>query len=106
MPFLFDYYAKVTDNEIAINKFMGFGETVYPYDKVMELKLVKSQKNGKGEIIRRRYHEIVFDNGYVFSFDHSNYNLNWKKESEIMNFIAKKCCTEIQVIDPYPKRTL
>ncbi len=105
LPFLFDYYIGVRSNEIIVNEFFGFTKKIYPYDEVAEIKLIKSQKRKNGGISRKESHEIIFNDGYVLSFEGDNYNLSKDKESEIINFIAQKSGKGIQIIDPYPKRS-
>ena len=103
MPLCLDLYAKVNNSEITINTFYGFGEQKYPLDQINKLKYVKSQRDEKGYITRRKYHEIVFENGEIFTFDKGWHNMDKSEQAEVMKFISTHSNKEILIQDSYPK---
>jgi len=58
LPLHFNYYAKVADHQIIVNKFFEMKETVYPFDRIKELNQFAIQHNPNGQI-KILYHEIV-----------------------------------------------
>jgi len=97
-----DYYINVKTDEIIIDKYFGFSKTVYSVDNIKELKQIKSQ-NKNGRISRNKYHEIVFDDGYILSLDSDVFKVSWDEQLQIIKFIAKNRNIDINTIDPYPK---
>jgi len=94
---------KIGGDGIAIDRMTGFKETVYSFESIEKIVLVKSQKNKKGEVTERKYHEIHFVDGYVFTFDKSVCKPTWSKDIQAMNYIAEKKGDDIIIVDPYLK---
>jgi hypothetical protein len=103
LPLSFDWYVRITNDQIMVSRFWDLGETAYSFQDVAEVRLVKSQKTRLGEITRRTYHEIAFSDGYTLSFDKSWHNLNRKEEFEVVDFIARRSNKQVKLEDPYPK---
>ncbi len=104
LPLSFDWYMRITNDQIMMSRFWNFGETAYSFQDVAEVRSVKSQRSERGEITWRKYHEIAFNDGYTLSFDKSWHNLNRKEEFEVVDFVARRANKQIKLEDPYPKR--
>jgi hypothetical protein len=105
LPFSFDYYAKVRTNAIIVSKFTGFGETIYPYDTVSELKLIQGRQTKDGKF-QDPYYEIHFNDGYIWSFGRGLFGLSWSDQIDVINFISSKSGKDIQVANPDQSSTL
>lgn len=103
LPLSFDWYFRITDDQILVSRFWGFGEMAYSFQDVAEVRFVKSQKNERGAIRWRKYHEIAFTDGHILSFDKGWHNLSRKEEAEIAEFVAQESQKHVKLVDPYPK---
>jgi hypothetical protein len=100
---LLDSYVRVTESKIGVNSFFGVGEKEYAYDEVAHLRLVKSFKAPKGNIVRKPYFVIGFSDGAEYSFKRTQHETGLQEQKEIVHFISGRTKKDVQIDDPYPQ---
>lgn len=95
-------YIRVTDSSFISNDMLSFGERSHDFDEIHSIELTKSFKAPNGNIVRRSYYAIKFEDGYVYDFDNSMSEIDFEKQQEIISFITKGSSDLVKVVDPYP----
>jgi hypothetical protein len=63
-----NWYARFTEDEIAIKRLIGFGEEVHPYSQVEQMVLTSHKNQKEGEVAQENLH-IRFADGRTWSTD-------------------------------------
>ena len=95
-PLMLDSYVRITNEGFVVNRFFSLGEEKYPFSRINRIVRVKSFVRASGKIVKP-YHEIHFEDGYVWSFHDNAHDVNWVKEKEIISYLSKNITTKIEV---------
>lgn len=103
LPLAANYYVRLDDHALAFNRFWGFGEDVVALEKVVQVRRVTSFKAPIGNIVRKPYFEIVFDDHQPWSSkDWVLGDLRGVKLKTFVDHVLRMTGQTINTLDPFP----
>ncbi len=98
-----DSYIKVTKDSFIANPLLTLGVKEFRFEEIESIELTKSFKAPNGNIVRRSYYTIEFNNGYTYDLESTMSELDFKQQQEIVDYITKNSDVTIKINDPYPQ---
>ncbi len=97
-----DTYVQVTEKELRLNAFWGFGEQNYSWEDIQSVELVKSFQAPNGNIIRNPYYVIHFLDGTDYNFHQSLHDFSFDEQAQMVQFVLTHSRAPLVKTDPYP----
>ena len=104
LPLSLDHYVRVNDEGVTLSRFKGFGEKLYSYDQIRELRQVLSQKDEAGNITHQQYFEIQFDDNFILTFQHNVFNFGYDRQYDMVSYVSDQSSVKVITVDPYPEK--
>ncbi len=98
----FDTYARVTERSFVVNAFLGIGEKSYRFNQLVELELIESFEAPNGDIVRRPYYVVSFDDGEAYDFRKSPLELDLEQQRRLVLFLSDASGLPVVIRDPFP----
>ena len=102
-----NWYARLSEDEVAVKRLLGVGEERHPYDAVAQVVLTSHRLGGSGQIHPNECLHLRFRDGRTWSTDETFFLPPPDELDRLLEFLARKTgkpVTRARLIEDVPGR--